>query len=294
MGQVRLALSLCMLMTGTTPWRLLRSAPLPGAMNMALDDALLQSVADGNSPPVLRLYRWQPAALTLGYAQQVDAGIDIDACRTAGIDVVRRPTGGRAVLHDREVTYAVIAPAAPPFGATVAESYRVVAGILREALRSLHLPAVLVPGRPRGEQGRAVCFTSPAQHELLIAGCKVAGCAQKRRGTAFLQHGSIPLEMNLELLRKVLPGTPGDPGGEDFGTIGWLNRFSPRLLVVDEVEAALIGTFAQQLGVCLAAGEPNPAECAAAARLCTDCYGNPAWTVTGPGSRRLSGCTDGD
>ena len=91
-------------------WRLIRSGYLPGAMNMALDDALLRAVADGSSPPVLRFYRWQPATLTLGYAQSAVEGVDINVCAAAGIDVVRRPTGGRAVFHDREVTYAVIAP----------------------------------------------------------------------------------------------------------------------------------------------------------------------------------------
>ena len=72
------------------PWRLIRSGSLPGAMNMALDDALLQAVADGDSPPVLRLYHWQPAALSLGYAQKVSDGVDLSACRRAGLDVVRR------------------------------------------------------------------------------------------------------------------------------------------------------------------------------------------------------------
>src|SRR5512137_1406754 len=90
-------------------WRLIRSGALPGAMNMALDDALLHAVADGASPPILRLYRWRPATLTVGYAQSLDAGVDLEACRAAGVEVIRRPTGGRAVLHDREVTYAVIA-----------------------------------------------------------------------------------------------------------------------------------------------------------------------------------------
>ena len=103
-------------------WRLIRSGPLPGSMNMALDDALLQAGASGESPPVLRLSRWQPAALTLGYAQKVDVGVDLQACRAAGLDVVRRPTGGRAVLHAVEVTYAVISRCLPPFGTSVSTS----------------------------------------------------------------------------------------------------------------------------------------------------------------------------
>lgn len=266
-------------------WRLIRSGALPGAMNMALDDALLHAVAAGTSPPLLRLYRWQPATLTLGYAQSVRAGVDLDACRAIGIDVVRRPTGGRAVLHDREVTYAVIAPIGGLFGTTVTESYRVIAGVLHEVLKSFNLPAELVPGRQRGQQGRAVCFTAPAQYELLIGDCKVAGCAQKRRGNAFLQHGSIPLDLDLALLQQLMPPLPGEAPQHRFHSVGWLNRFATRRLVVDEVEAALIAHFSSSLNLALEPSVPTAAEQRAAERLHGEWYGNPEWTLTGPGIR---------
>lgn len=265
-------------------WRLIRSGPQSGALNMALDDALLQAVAAGSSPPVLRLYRWQPATLTLGYAQPVDAGIDLDACRAAGVAVVRRPTGGRAVLHDREVTYAVIAPVGDPFGNTVATSYRVVAGLLRSALRACGLAAELVPGQPRGRQGRAVCFTAPAQHELVIADCKVAGCAQKRRGRAFLQHGSIPLDLDLELLGRLMPLTAGETPAARFAAIGWLQRFAGQPLSVEAVEAAVIAAFAAGLGVRFQDDVPTAVEAQLAAGLCAAYYGNAAWTLAGPGA----------
>lgn len=266
-------------------WRLIRSGCLSGAMNMALDDALLRAVADGSSPPVLRLYRWQPATLTLGYAQSAVDGVDVGACGAAGIDVVRRPTGGRAVFHDREVTYAVIAPVGGLFGGSIAGSYQVIAGVLREALCRFGLPAELVPGKPRGQVGRAVCFTAPAQHELLIDGCKVAGCAQKRRGNAFLQHGSIPLDLDLDLLQKLMPAAPDEDDVDRFHGIGWLNRFAPRPLAIDEVEAALIDSFATVLGVHLTPDGPSVAESAAAAQLHADWYDNREWTLSGPGIR---------
>ena len=266
-------------------WRLIRSGYLPGAMNMALDDALLHAVADGASPPILRLYRWRPAALTIGYAQSLAAGVDLEACRAAGIEVVRRPTGGRAVLHDREVTYAVIAPLGGPFGAGVGECYRAIAGVLRNVLGTFNLPAELVPGQMRGQQGRAVCFTAPAQHELLIAGCKVAGCAQKRRGHVFLQHGSLPLELDLALMQRILPSAPGENALARQQAIGWLNRYACRPLTVDEVEDALIDCFAAALGLRLAECQPTATETAAAALLAAEYYRNREWTLAGPGWR---------
>jgi lipoate-protein ligase A len=272
-------------MTDQSAWRLIRSGHLPGAMNMALDDALLHAVANGSSPPLLRLYRWRPAALTVGYAQQVDAGIDLAACRTAAIDVVRRPTGGRAVLHDQEVTYAVIAPVGAPFGTSVAASYRVIAEVLKALLERFHLPAELVPGQVRGQQRRAVCFTAPAQHELLVAGSKVAGCAQKRRGNAFLQHGSLPLELDLALMQRLLPTAPGEDALARQQAIGWLNRYACRPLTVDEVEDTLIECFAATLGLQLTECPPTAEENAAAERLAAEYYGNQEWTLAGPGWR---------
>lgn len=264
-------------------WRLIRSGYLSGAMNMAIDDALLQAVACGASPPVLRIYRWRPATLTLGYAQSPGTAVDLAACAEAGIDVVRRPTGGRAVLHDHEVTYAVIAPCSEPFSTSVAQCYRTIAGVLQSALRSLGLAAELVPGQQRGQQGRAVCFTAPAQHELLIEGCKVAGCAQKRRGAAFLQHGSLPLEIDLALLQRLMPVAREEEAGEREAAIGWLNRFAPRPFTVDKVEDALITAFGREMTVDLDAAELTGTEEAAAQLLCEEFYADPQWTLRGPG-----------
>ena len=124
-----------------TIWRRIVSGPLGGAANMALDEALFRSVQAGISPPVLRLYRWQPATVTLGYAQRGEAQVNWAACRSLGIDVVRRLTGGRAVLHDREVTYAVIASDRQElFGGRVLDNYRVSAHLLQHCLEQLGLP----------------------------------------------------------------------------------------------------------------------------------------------------------
>jgi len=264
-------------------WRLIQSGFQTGAMNMALDEALLQSVAEGRSLPVLRLYRWRPAAVTLGYAQRADKDVSLSACRAAGLDVIRRATGGRAVLHDHEVTYAVIAPVRQGlFEGSVLDCYRVIAEALQLTLRTLGLDARLEPGRrfsgPVGSE-RAVCFTAPSQYELVIDDCKVAGSAQKRQGKGFLQHGSLPLEMDLPLLDRILPGDPELGAEQRFRKIGWLNRWASRPLTVDEVEKTLIDSFRRRLDIHWHISAPDAREAALAEQLCREKYGRPEWIL---------------
>lgn len=264
-------------------WRLIRSGQQSGAMNMALDEALLQSVTRGTSPPILRLYRWQPATVTLGYAQSVAEDINLAACRDARLDVVRRMTGGRAVLHDKEVTYAVIAPVQQGhFEGSVLDCYKVIAEALQETLISLGLTAQLVAGRRPGaarQPERAVCFTAPSQYELLIDGCKVAGSAQKRQGKGFLQHGSLPLEVDLDLLGRVLPDGQGALPEERFRKVGWLNRWSADPLGIDQVEDRLIDAFQRRLDIRWLFSAPDAAETALADQLCAEKYAHPDWTL---------------
>ena len=264
-------------------WRLIRSGPLPGALNMALDEALLEAVGSGRSMPVLRLYRWRPAAVTLGYAQPA-AEIDFTACRELGLDVVRRPTGGRAVLHDREATYAVIAPESS-FPVDVLESYRVIALALRRALLSLGIPAELAPGRqrPAAAKGDGICFLAPSSWELVCRGCKVAGSSQKRTHGAFLQHGSLPVEMDLARLSRIL--APDSRRGGSIGTerlaqsIGWLNRWRTRPVAVETVEEALVAAFAGEWNLEFQADQPTAGEWARAQDLAARKYANPAWLM---------------
>ncbi len=247
---------------------------------MALDEALLHSVASGESPPVLRFYRWRPATITLGYGQSITADVDLEVCRRAGLDVVRRSTGGRAVLHDHEVTYAVIAPVNTGlFGGSVLDCYRVIAEVLQQTLVGLGLPAQLVPGKPRGGQQsavKAVCFSAPSQYELVVHGHKVAGSAQKRFGQTFLQHGSIPLDMDLDLLGRALKADAGT-AAEGLQTVGWLNRWSPRPLTVSELEARIVAMFAGRLQIDWLGTEPTARELQEARRLCAEKFGHPDW-----------------
>lgn len=264
-------------------WRLINSGDQTGAMNMALDEVLLHSVASGHSLPVLRFYRWQPATVTLGYAQSVYTDLDLDVCVRAGLDVVRRSTGGRAVLHDQEVTYSVIAPLNTElFGGSVLECYRVISEVLQKTLLQFDLPAELVPGKSRGGKQnamKAVCFSAPSQYELVIEGRKVAGSAQKRHGQAFLQHGSIPLEMDLDLLGKALKVDGNLATSDSLESVGWLNHWRERKLTIDEVEQALAGAFSSHLQIEWDRSEPSLHELKEAEILCAEKFSSPEWNL---------------
>jgi lipoate-protein ligase A len=238
-------------------WRLIRNEPLSGALNMAIDEVLLDEVAQARSAPVLRLYRWQPAAVSLGYAQKGKGQVNFEACRRHGIDVVRRLTGGRAVLHHREMTYAVIAREdTPPFSSSILDNYRLVADALLAAYTSLEIYCTLEPRRRRTEYAREaanVCFAAPSSYEIVRNGRKLTGSAQKRQSGAFLQHGSLPLEMDLDLLWEVLSPGETKPELRKRGrrvleeSVDWINRLRNVPASVSQVEKALIHAFADGL-----------------------------------------------
>jgi len=230
-------------------WRLIHSGALSGSLNMALDEALFEAVANGTSPPVVRLYRWDPATVTLGYAQRSPDAVDFTACRELGFDVVRRSTGGRAVLHQHEITYALIAPVQHPlFAGGILESYRAIAMPLQRMLADLGVEAQLVPARHQARaEAHDICFTAPASYELAVQGRKIAGSAQKRNERAFLQHGSIPVDLDLGAMVRVL-GKPDRVNSEEIAArlqekIAWVNRYLKSAVDLDDVEAAMANAF---------------------------------------------------
>ncbi|HTE21113.1 MAG TPA: lipoate--protein ligase family protein, partial [Armatimonadota bacterium] len=177
---------------GRAPWRLLDTPPAPGAWNMAVDEALADSVRAGG-PPVLRVYRWSPPCLSLG-RNQPSGGYDRDEIARRGLDVVRRPTGGRAVLHHRELTYSVAAPQGVLGGPR--QAYSAINRALVAGLARLGVPAHL---QPAGEQraplpSLAPCFEQPVEGEVTAAGRKLVGSAQRTDRGVLLQHGSLPIE----------------------------------------------------------------------------------------------------
>jgi lipoyl(octanoyl) transferase len=188
-------------------WRLLITPPAHGAWNMALDEAILEAVEQNLVPPTLRLYAWNPACLSIGYAQTFKE-IDIISLAQNGWEWVRRPTGGRAILHVDELTYSVIAPLNEPrVAGGVLESYRRLSVALLAALHALGIPADAHPNI-RIEQAQphqaAVCFEIPSNYEIVVQGKKLVGSAQARKRNMLLQHGTLPLWGDLTRITQAL------------------------------------------------------------------------------------------
>jgi lipoate-protein ligase A len=187
-------------------WRLIVSSPGTGAWNMALDEAILESAANRNSLPTLRLYSWSPPCISLGYAQPVSQ-IDLQRLHSFKWDIVRRPSGGRAILHTDELTYSVAAPIDDPhFCGGVLESYRHISKGLVQALTNLHLEIEIQPEvqLSDAEREQAICFEMPSSYEITASGKKLVGSAQVRRKGGVLQHGSLPLGGDIARICQVL------------------------------------------------------------------------------------------
>jgi lipoate-protein ligase A len=187
----------------TFPSILVEKAPQAGAWNMAVDEFLFRTLPD-SPKTVVRFYQWERPTASLGYGQDVAKVIDLDFCRANGVDIVRRITGGKLVLHHREVTYSVCSSDAETFTETLAGSYKLISQGLMKGLERMGLRPVLADKAPPFyARGTMPCFSHPAQDEVELGGLKIIGSAQKRVATRFLQHGSIPLAADEGLLKSV-------------------------------------------------------------------------------------------
>ncbi|MBM7840324.1 lipoate-protein ligase A [Alkalihalobacillus xiaoxiensis] len=191
----------------TEVWRFIDSGKQNPAYNMALDEALLNWHSEGLIPPTIRFYGWNPATLSIGYFQQVEKEIKMEIVREKGLGFVRRPTGGRGVLHEHELTYSVIVSEEHPnMPSSVTEAYRLLSNGLLEGFKQLGLDAYF--SIPETEKERealknprsSVCFDAPSWYELVVEGRKVAGSAQTRQKGVILQHGSILLDLDADKL----------------------------------------------------------------------------------------------
>ncbi|GGA30822.1 lipoate--protein ligase family protein [Psychrobacillus lasiicapitis] len=243
-----------------TKWYFINSGPCSPAYNMALDEALLDWHSEGLIPPVVRFYEWNPATLSIGYFQSVDKEIDMDAIKKLGLGFVRRPTGGRGVLHEHELTYSVIVTESyPDMPATVTEAYRVISEGLLLGFQNLGLDAYF--SVPDTEQKRddlkkpksAVCFDSPSWYELVVEGRKVAGSAQTRQKGVILQHGAILLDLDEDKLIQTFKFSSDELRERVKASLSKkavaINKISKNPITIDECKVAFKKGFEDALEI---------------------------------------------
>lgn len=265
-----------------TPWRFLPYRVLRAAENMAVDEAVFRLNRREGLPPTLRFFGWKPPAVSLGYFQKTFREIDVAACRQAGIDVVRRPTGGKAVLHEHELTYSLVAAADHPlFTLDIIGTYRAVSACIVEALRRLGLaPEIAFEGRSAaGTPLEGYCFAAPSRYEILVGGRKICGSAQVRAGGSFLQHGSLLADMDPVRTASVM-GVSVDGVTKTTTT---LREQLGRVIGYEDLARLLRGAFENTLGIRLEEGDLSPAEEELKERLLSEKYGTDRWNVEGKG-----------
>jgi lipoate-protein ligase A len=266
-----------------TTWRIIKHPPARGAWNMAVDEAILESVYSGDSLPTLRLYAWQPACLSLGHAQPF-GDIDPDALEAESWDIVRRPTGGRAILHVDELTYSVIAPETEPrVKGGVLASYLQLSSALLQALKILGLePEAKEKHAMGGKKDNPVCFEVPSNYEITVRGKKLIGSAQARRKEGILQHGAVPLFGDLTRIITVLkfPDAESRVAARDrllaHATTVEAELDSP--ISWEQAADAFQQAFQVSLNLDLHPGALSVKEIRRAGELLQEKYAHPSWT----------------
>ena len=256
-------------------WRLIYSPPLSGSWNMALDEAMLLAHSAGLTIPTLRLYRWSPPAVSIGLLQRIET-VNESACSQFGFDIVRRPSGGGAVLHQHEVTYAVVVDGRIcPEGSSVMATYRWLAKGLIAGLRKLGVEASLPNSNDQSRLSphfiASFCFARTSAADLTVGGLKLGGSAQARRRYFLLQHGSIPLQLDIEAIERVF----GLSGRKDFTC---LEEVLKRRVSPCEFVEALVAGFSEALGVSFIVSGLTPTELRLAEILFRHKYNTEEWT----------------
>jgi lipoate-protein ligase A len=237
--------------SASTVWDLIIDGALDGALNMAIDADLLTQVEESPEPrTVVRLYQWRRPTVSLGRSQKVDVAVDQRFCESRGIDVVHRPTGGRAVLHDDELTYAVISNDSGHFGDTIYGNYKRVSEALCDGFRRVGVPAVLAPDTRKAPQqpngADSPCFLSPSRYELTVNGRKIVGSAQRRLRRSFLQHGSMPIACDRETLARAVRMADASALYQEMAG---LSEFLPSRPSIGALTDTLIKSFQERFGI---------------------------------------------
>jgi lipoate-protein ligase A len=262
-------------------WRLILDGEADGPTNMALDDAILEAVGEGASPPTLRFYGWSPPCLTLGRSQP-QAEADLEACRAAGVDVVRRPSGGQAILHTDELTYSVaLLQSDPRAEGGVLEVYRLLSEGLLTGLCSLGACATSAANKQAGAVRTPICFETPSVYEIVADGRKLVGSAQWRARGVVLQHGTLPLHGDLARIVRYLSFPEEEREAQARSLLARATTLEAVMgyqVPFDQAAEALAGGLAQVLNVALTPGSYSAGERARAAELRRTRYTDPEWT----------------
>lgn len=265
-------------------WRLIVTSPLNGAWNMAVDEAILASVSNGSSQPTLRLYAWYPFCLSLGQGQSIQE-VDMDFVKKAGWGLVRRATGGRAILHADELTYSICAPLSDPHvQGGVIESYRNISSCLLLALAKI---GVIADSKPKDVEQKhlakdPICFQYPSDYEITFSGKKLIGSAQARRAEGLLQHGSIPLFGDLS---RIIPSLHFD---SDLQKRSAAEKLKERAMTVEEAAGrrvswhdlaiAMVSAFEEQFKIRFDRADISGTEFDAAEKFMATKFASTDWT----------------
>ncbi|MFQ5921823.1 MAG: biotin/lipoate A/B protein ligase family protein [Anaerolineales bacterium] len=254
-----------------------------GAMNMALDEAILEAVLKHGAPPTLRFYAWDPACLSLGYAQPVN-DTDRAALEREGWDLVRRPTGGKAILHTDEITYSISAPIDHTFFANgMLPSYKRISLALIAGLERMGMmPELHITDPPVPSNGNPVCFHNPSAFEITVEGKKLVGSAQLRRAGGVLQHGSVPLQGELGRICLALRYANEDDRERAMGEVGLhaitVERVLGGPITWEEAARHLTAGFEDTFQLRFSHQEPSLPEIRRSHEILEERYLHPDWT----------------
>ncbi|MDH7563869.1 MAG: biotin/lipoate A/B protein ligase family protein [Candidatus Bathyarchaeota archaeon] len=252
-------------------WRLLKVETHDAYINMAIDEAILTAKIGNLVPSTLRFYQWKPSAVTIGKFQNIQNEVYVENCKTVGVDIVRRITGGGTVFHDAEgeITYSVVASKEELQARDIAEVYARIYAALAEALRALNIQADFNEGNAK---------TCP---NLTVKGRKISGSAQSHKAGVFLQHGTLLINANLEkmftLLRVPWAKTCMEVVNVAKHKITSIEQELNKDVTTEEAQQALIKGFEKALGIRLIDGTLTPYERELAERLCKEKYSTDEW-----------------
>ncbi len=265
-------------------WRLLNTPPADGPWNMAVDEAILEAVGQRQSSPTLRLYAWQPPCLSLGYAQSIQV-VDEDRLSDKGWNIVRRSTGGGAILHTDELTYSVVGPTDDPrLKGDILTSYRRLSEAISQALENIGLAVETQPHEKlqQDKSSEPVCFEVPSHYEIAVGGKKLVGSAQARKKDTVLQHGTLPLFGDLTRITQVL--VYPDEDTRSMAAERLISRATTvesvlgKIVTWEKAAKAFIFAFQGVLNIEFETDELTTQEQTRAKELVAEKFGKEAWT----------------